>query len=520
MLARMKFHWKVLLWMLGGIVAGLVMQWTLEMRPTAGASFTKADGGVVVTSVAKGGAAAKAKLAAGDVVTAATLHRGSQDAARPEETIELAGVDDLSPVFARTSVGDVVWLRIAGRAAGDETLLTVGLDPDCALSLWIAPFAFLADIFMALLKMLIVPLVLTSIVTGVAGIGDLKDLRRLGGKTFAYYLTTSLLAIVVGQVLVSVIRPGDGAELGLAAIDKEELAPDASFVDVLKRMVPSNVIESMGDNGSMLSIIFFALMLGFFITRTPDPFGSRARELFSALFHVMMKMAEGVLTLLPFGVFCLMARVVAKTGFSVFEPLLLYMATVALALVIHAAVTLPLVLRAVGGMRPSRWLSAMSPAIMTAFSTSSSSMTLPVTMETVEKRGKVSNRVTSFTLPLGATINMDGTALYECIGVIFLAQYYATTGDYDLTLGKQALVVVMALLASIGAAGIPSAGLVMMLTILATLGLPLEGAALLLAVDRPLDMMRTVVNVWSDSCGAAVIARTEGEGGPLEAGAT
>ena len=145
-------------------------------------------------------------------------------------------------------------------------------------------------------------------------------------------------------------------------------------------------------------------------------------------------------------------------------------------------------------------------------------MTLPVTLDTVEKRGKVSNRVTSFTLPLGATINMDGTALYECIGVVFLAQYYASTGDFDFTLPKQLLVVFMALTASIGAAGIPSAGLVMMLTILAALGLPLEGAALLLAVDRPLDMMRTVVNVWSDSCGAAVIARTEGEEGPLTAG--
>ena len=153
---------------------------------------------------------------------------------------------------------------------------------------------------------------------------------------------------------------------------------------------------------------------------------------------------------------------------------------------------------------------------MTAFSTSSSNMTLPVTLETVEQRGRVSNKVTSFTLPLGATINMDGTALYECIGVIFLAQYYASAAGYELTAASQALVVMMALMASIGAAGIPSAGLVMMLTILTALKLPVEGAALLLAVDRPLDMMRTVVNVWSDSCGAAVVARTEGEAGPLQ----
>ena len=191
------------------------------------------------------------------------------------------------------------------------------------------------------------------------------------------------------------------------------------------------------------------------------------------------------------------------------------MLTVTLALVLHFCVTLPMVLKLVGGLNPVSWFKAMSPALMTAFSTSSSSMTLPVTLRTVEHRGRVSNRVTSFTLPLGATINMDGTALYECIGVIFLAQYYATVSDFTLTFGMQALVVVLALLASVGAAGIPSAGLVMMLTILAALGLPLEGAALLLAVDRPLDMMRTMVNVWSDSCGAAVIARTEGEEGPL-----
>ena len=206
-------------------------------------------------------------------------------------------------------------------------------------------------------------------------------------------------------------------------------------------------------------------------------------------------------------VFALLVKVVANTGFAVFEPLLLYMGTVALALVIHACLILPILLKVVGGLNPVRWVKAMSPALMTAFSTSSSAMTLPVTMRSVEERGKVSSKVTSFTLPLGATINMDGTALYECIGVIFLAQYYG----WDLTMSQQALIVVMALMASIGAAGIPSAGLVMMLTILSALGLPLEGAALLLAVDRPLDMMRTVVNVWSDSCGAAIIARTEGE---------
>jgi proton glutamate symport protein len=271
----------------------------------------------------------------------------------------------------------------------------------------------------------------------------------------------------------------------------------------------------------MLKIIFFALLLGVFITKAGAPHSERIREFFESFFAVMMKMAEGVLALLPYGVFALLVKVVARTGFAVFEPLLLYMGTVAAALLIHACVTLPALLKFVGGISPRRWMKAMSPALMTAFSTSSSSMTLPVTLRSVEERGKVSNKVTSFTLPLGATINMDGTALYECIGVIFLAQYYGSLpGGEMLTFTQQGFIVVMALMASIGAAGIPSAGLVMMLTILSALGLPLEGAALLLAVDRPLDMMRTVVNVWSDSCGAAIIARSEGETAVLDAGSS
>ncbi|MEZ5974337.1 MAG: dicarboxylate/amino acid:cation symporter [Planctomycetota bacterium] len=263
----------------------------------------------------------------------------------------------------------------------------------------------------------------------------------------------------------------------------------------------------------MLAIIFFALLLGLAITRSDEPHRTRMQEWFESLNVIMMKLAAGVLHLLPYGVFALMVKVVAGTGFAPFKALLVYMLTVTAALVLHACVTLPLILRFIGRLNPLLWFKAMQPALLTAFSTSSSSMTLPVTMETVQTRGRVSKKVGSFTLPLGATINMDGTALYECIGVIFLAQYYATVGGAPLTMGDQGLIVVLALLASIGAAGIPSAGLVMMLTILSALHLPTEGAMLLLAVDRPLDMLRTVVNVWSDSCGAAVVARSEGRRG-------
>ena len=511
----MSDHWKVLVWMVAGVLVGLVMQWTLPAPAWAGAEFAAHPGGVQVRAVTGGGPAARAGMAVGDVYRAVALGRGGSE----EEVVTFASLENAAQtpasVLERSSNGEVIWFLpalVAGESEPEGELrfkggkaLALSMNPDCARATWLA-----------LLKMLIVPLVLSSIVAGVAGVGTMKDLKRLGGKTFAYYLATSLLAILVGQFLVNTIRPGDGAALGLSALTEAGMGTDDSFVEVIKRAIPTNIFSALQSNGAMLSIIFFALLLGYFITQTAEPHGSRIRELFESFFEVMMKMAEGVLKLLPYGVFALLVKVTAATGFAPFKALLLYMFTVALALLIHSALTLPMLLKFVGKMHPGLWFKAMSPAIMTAFSTSSSSMTLPVTMRTVEQRGRVSNKVTSFTLPLGATINMDGTALYECIGVIFLSQYYASISEFTLTFGDQAFIVLLALLASVGAAGIPSAGLVMMLTILSALGLPIEGAALLLAVDRPLDMLRTCVNVWSDSCGAAIISRTEGETGPLE----
>ena len=508
----MKFHWKVLVWMIAGAVTGLALQYGLDAPIWRGATWSDAPGGGAnVVSVESGSPIATARLQVGDTVVAAILDRGQSS----EERVAIGGSSGIDDVLARAGNGDVVWFV---KRDDSEARLTMTLDPESTLARIVAPIDFLADVFMDLLRMLIVPIVFTSIVTGVSGVGSMTDLRRLGGKTLFFYISTSVLAIVVGQILVTIFRPGDGASLGLVGLESGGIAADSSFSAFLRRMVPENVFAALNDNGAMLSIIFFALLLGVFLTRTSEPHRSRVRDMFESLFQVILRMAEGIMTLLPYGVFCLLARVIAKTGFGIFEPLLLYMLLVVAALVIHAGVTLPLILALVGRISPVRWFRAMSPAIMTAFSTSSSSLTLPVTLDTVEKRGKVSSRISSFTLPLGSTVNMDGTALYECIGVIFLAQYYASTGDFDLTIGVQVQVVIMALLASIGAAGIPSAGLVMMMTILAALGLPLEGAALLLAVDRPLDMLRTTVNVWSDSCCAAVIARSEGETGPLEAG--
>ncbi|MFT4648213.1 MAG: proton glutamate symport protein [Glaciecola sp.] len=518
-------HWTVLIWMVFGVLVGLLMQWKLEAPAYLGMEVSTGSNAVRVTGLTPGGPAAKTRVSVGSDLRGVVLKRGTEE----ESIVWLRTPGDLEEgVLPHVAQGEVLWF-LPARGADDPraveefdpatdkpVAVSVGLSKDSQRAKFIAPFAFVASLFISLLMMLIVPVVLSSIVAGVAGVGAMKDLSRLGGKTFVYYMGTSLLAIMVGQTLVNVIRPGDGAQLGLAGQAFGSENDSSQFIEVFQRMVPTNVFSALGDNSAMLAIIFFALILGVAITRSGEPHSTRMREWFVSLNEVMMKMAAGVLKLLPYGVFALMVKVVAGTGIEPFKALLLYMLTVTLALLIHALITLPLVLKFIGGLSPIRWGKAMAPALMTAFSTSSSSMTLPVTMETVHARGRVSKKVGSFTLPLGATINMDGTALYECIGVIFLAQYYASVGGDPLTMAQQGLIVIMALMASVGAAGIPSAGLVMMLTILSALHLPLEGAALLLAVDRPLDMLRTVVNVWSDSCGAAVVARSEGEEGPLD----
>lgn len=502
----MKLHWQVLIGMVAGVAVGFALH-AFEARPYTGASVRTGERAAEVTALS--GPAAKSRLKPGDEVLAVVLRRGASD----EQRVEVSDADAFAAAVRGAEVGDVVWVEVRGRT--DPIAVSVGLDPGSPRADVIAPFRFVGDIFLALLKMLIVPIVFTSIVSGVASIGTAAELRRIGVKAFAYYMASSFVAIVVGQVLVNLMSPGTGARLGLGPVAADTLAPDVSFLEVLKGTVPENLFGALSDNGAMLQIIFFALLFGYFVTQSPAPHGPRVKDLFESLLDVVMRLAEAVLKLIPFGVFALLVQTVAGTGFAIFKPLLLYMLTVVLALLVHAAVTLPLALRFLGRISPYRWSQRMAPALLTAFSTSSSSMSLPITLETVEKRGRVNNKIGSFTLPLGATINMDGTALYEAVGVIFLAQYYASLGGYELTLASQALVVFMALLASVGAAGIPSAGLVMMLTILSALGLPLEGAALLLAVDRPLDMLRTTVNVWSDTVAAAIVARSEGDDGPL-----
>ena len=389
--------------------------------------------------------------------------------------------------------------------------LLIHLDDAASREQWVRPFDWAAELFLRLLKMLIVPLIFSSIVAGVLRVGRLVDLWRLGWKTVLFYVSSSLLAILTGLALVNVLRPGVGAELQFREQVGRDWAADRSLFDVFLRAIPENVFGAMATNGAVLQVIFFAILLGIFITRVERRHRETLTGFFEAAFAVMTQIAEFVIRLVPIGVLALMARVVGTSGLAPFRSLAWLIATVAIALLFHALVTLPIILRVVGRVSPLAWARAVWPALVTAFSTSSSNSTLPVTLREVEGRGGVSIRTTSFVLPLGATINMDGTALYECVGVIFLGQYYAASGGYELGLTTQVVVVLVALLASIGAAGIPSAGTVMMAMILHQIGLPDEGIALLLAIDRPLDMLRTAVNVWSDTCCAAVVARSEGE---------
>lgn len=378
---------------------------------------------------------------------------------------------------------------------------------------WVSVFTFVGTLFLNALKMIVVPLVVSAIISGVANVGSQGGFGRLGAKTIGYYLMTSSIAIVVGLTLVNLIHPGvssNGAPVlhtDAAVMQAVQGKSAGDIVEVFLRMIPVNVVDAAA-NAQMLGLIFFSLLFGYFMTQIQSDFKTTLSRFWSGVFEVMMLMTSWVMKFAPIGVFGLVAASIAKTGFDQFENLALFFMTVTLALGVHLLIVMPLLLRFVGKVQ-NPWLhfQAMAPVLLTAFSTSSSSSTLPVTIESVEKRSGVSNRISSFVLPLGATVNMDGTALYECVAAIFIAQMFGISLDWS----TQLLIVVVALTTSIGVAGIPSASLVAISIILVAVGLPAEAIGLLLVVDRLLDMMRTAVNVFSDSVGAVIIARSEGE---------
>lgn len=383
-------------------------------------------------------------------------------------------------------------------------------------------FDFIGMLFLNALKMLIVPLVMSSIIVGIAGLGGSDNLGRLGAKTIGFYLCSSLLAIMVGLLLVNLLSPGviDGEAAGsrLNLSEPEAVSSQLEAVEgrgvgdiagIFLRMVPPNIVEAAAD-GQMLGLIFFSLLFGVFMTRITKEPAQTLLGFWNGVYETMMVMTLFIMKFAPLGVLGLVAKTILATGFDAFQPLLMFFITVVLALVIHVFVTLALILR-LAGLSPLKHYRAILPAMLTAFSTASSSGTLPVTIECVEKNAGVSNRTSAFVLPLGATINMDGTALYECVAAMFIAQAYGL----ELGFVTQFTIVLVALLTSIGVAGIPSASLVAITVILGVIGLPLEAIGMLLVTDRILDMMRTSVNVFSDACGAVVIARSEGEKGLL-----
>lgn len=373
---------------------------------------------------------------------------------------------------------------------------------------YISYVSWIGELFIRSLKMVVVPLVFCSMISGVTNVGQEGGLGRLGLKTLAYYFGTSLLAILTGLILVNTFKPGIGASGLISSTLKNPNIEVKPLRETLIEIIPTNIFEALS-GGQMLSIILFAIMFGYFITQINTPYRKTLENFFNGAFEVMMKITLLIIRFAPLGIFGIVSKVVAEQANLYVLALSLgkFMLVVILGLIIHSLLTLTSALYFIGKINPLKHIRAVSTALLTAFSTASSNATLPLTMESVEDNAGVSNKISSFTLPLGATINMDGTALYELVVVGFVAQLYGI----DLSLSQQLIVILTALLSSIGTAGVPMASYVTMTIIFSAVGLPFEAMALIIPVDRPLDMLRTAINVFGDTCGATIIASSEGE---------
>ena len=354
----------------------------------------------------------------------------------------------------------------------------------------------LGDIFISLLKLIIVPLIFSSIVVGVHRTGSMARLGKIGGRTLLYYLITTGLAMLLGLILVNLIRPGVGVHLS------HEAAPPAShagsFQGFLGRLIPQNIFQAFAEM-NILPIIVFAVMFGIALL-TANRSAKPLVDLMRSTEEVFLVFTRGVMAYAPIGVIGLIAPLVGTFGFDIFLSFDKFILVVLGGLLIHACVVLPLVMKLFSNRSVTAYARSLQKPFLTAFATASSSATLPISMEAARENG-ISDETASFVLPLGATINMDGTALYEAVVAVFIAQAV----DMPLTLGQQGIVFITAMLASIGAAGIPSAGLFTLLLVLEAVGLPAVGLGILFAIDRPLDMCRTTVNVWGDQVGCAVV---------------
>jgi Na+/H+-dicarboxylate symporter len=367
-------------------------------------------------------------------------------------------------------------------------------------------FAWLGELFLRALKMIIVPLIVASMIVGITALGDVRRLGRTGLVTISYYIVTTALSVIIGLTLVNIIKPGVGGLKADAATQLFADAKDFSFLDVVLGMVPENLFVAAA-NLEILPLIVFSLLFGATLTTIGEKAAPLIR-LFELVNDVIMRLVHLIMWFAPLGVFGLVAGKLGEVGggAAFVEELLKvgkYSLTVMIGLFVHALVILPALLTMLAGRRPWTYLRNMIPALTTAFSTASSSATLPVTFECVEGGNKVSSSASDLVLPLGATINMDGTALYEAVAAMFIAQSYGI----QLGPGEQLVIFFTATLAAIGAAGIPQAGLVTMVLVLQSVGLPLEGIGVILSIDWFLDRWRTTVNVWGDSVGAAVVER-------------
>lgn len=380
----------------------------------------------------------------------------------------------------------------------------------------LALFDGIGKIFLNALKMLVVPLIVTAIMSSLNSVGKEDNLGRTGWKIGLFYVLSSALAVTIGLMITNLIRPGIShgepvrEQLGLVAdptvvLEKVQDHAASDFAQIFFQFLPPNLFEAAAQE-QMLGLIMFSLLFGFYMQKVGGDAGKYLRHTIDGIYETMVSITMLVIRFTPIGVFGLIASTVMRTGFSALVPLLWFFITVLLALAVHAFVALPLAIRLVAKRSPWRLLKAVTPALLTAFSTSSSSATLPLTMECTERGARVPKKFTSLMLPLGATVNMNGTALYECAAVIFIAQAYGL----DLSLGMQITIVFTAMITSIGVAGIPAASLVAITLILGIVGLPAEAIGLILVTDRILDMCRTSVNIWGDVVGTVLIARSEG----------
>lgn len=376
-------------------------------------------------------------------------------------------------------------------------------------------YDLIGHLFMNALTVVVVPLVTASIITGTAKMGGEHSLGSLGVKTFGYYLSTSFLAILVGWAVITWVSPGEHLELSPsvgsaeAVVKLEESVPEHGFgkvENILLQLVPSNIFAA-ASKGQMISLILFSILFGYFMTRIDPQVASILNGFWQGVLQTMMKITHFIMKALPIGVFGLVAKVAASTGMDTLTSLAIFAFSVLIGLLIYMCIILPLILKYIAKVSPWKHFQAMMPALVTAFSTSSSAATLPIMFECLEKRAFVSNRICSFTLPLGMSFNLAGSAMFICMAVFFIAQVYGV----EFSLSSQLLIVVLTLLISLGLTGIPSASLIGVVIILTTMGLPAEGIGLLFAVDRILDMLRTTTNVFSNSSCCVLVAKSDGE---------